>query len=102
MKGSSRSRPAVATLLWSAVLALAAPWPVSAQPGKVKMETTEYKGWKNNLAAPANFLDWRAGVSDFESAAAYVDGLGSTVLTGRGEPVLLSSSFPRRLHLEAL
>jgi putative ABC transport system permease protein len=34
---------------------------------------------------PANWLDWRAGVSAFDDAMAYINGVGQSSLTGRGD-----------------
>lgn len=52
-------------------------------------EDNPERQWVMNWSAPANMLDWRAGVSDFEDVAGYFDGLGNGVLTGRGDPVVL-------------
>lgn len=56
-------------------------------------EDNPEKRWQMNVAAPANYLDWRAGVSDFADVMAYVDGLGTTVLRSRDrEPAVLNTS----------
>ncbi len=64
-------------------------------PDRLMMITEENpeKHWHLNVAAPANLLDWREGVADFEDVAGYTDGAGATTLTGRGEPQLLSGTF---------
>jgi len=49
-------------------------------------EDNPEKHWRFETAAPANFLDWRAGVSDFEDVMAYVNGTGKSTLIGQGEP----------------
>jgi predicted permease len=56
-------------------------------------EDNPEKRWKMEVAAPANFLDWREGVLAFEDAMAYVGGLGTSVLTGQGDPALLTTSY---------
>ena len=43
------------------------------------------------VAAPANFLDWRERVQSFQDVAAYVP-FGETTLTGDGPPRLLSTA----------
>jgi putative ABC transport system permease protein len=54
-------------------------------------EDNPEKHWQMQTAAPANFLDWRSGVDDFEDVMGYVNGIGSTVLTGRGDPTILAT-----------
>jgi putative ABC transport system permease protein len=63
-------------------------------PDRLVMITEENpeKHWHLNIAAPANYLDWRAGVAAFTDAMGYFDGARQTTLTGRGEPRLLSLS----------
>src|SRR6185295_9781364 len=56
-------------------------------------EDNPEKRWHFVVASPANYLDWRAGVSDFQDAMAYVDGVGHTTLTGQGDPQLLAASY---------
>jgi putative ABC transport system permease protein len=48
-------------------------------------ENNAEKGWRRNVVAPANYLDWKERVRAFEDAAAYTPGGGST-LTGLGNP----------------
>src|SRR5205085_7592624 len=48
--------------------------------------------WHLQLAAPANLLDWRSGVSDFEDVTGYFEGVSNATLTGRGEPQVLKRS----------
>ncbi|MFI5312000.1 MAG: ABC transporter permease, partial [Gemmatimonadales bacterium] len=47
--------------------------------------------WHEQTAAPANFLDWREQVHAFRDVAAYEDFVGTTTLTGHGEPRLLTA-----------
>jgi putative ABC transport system permease protein len=63
-------------------------------PDRLVMITEENpeKRWHLNIAAPANYLDWRAGVADFTDVMGYYDGTGQTTLTGRGDPRLLTLS----------
>jgi putative ABC transport system permease protein len=55
-------------------------------------EENSERGWYKNVAAPANYLDWRARATAFESMAAYTDYLSNVTLLGEGEPRLLISS----------
>jgi predicted permease len=55
-------------------------------------ENNPEKQWHFVQASPANYLDWRAGVADFTDAAAYVDGLGRTTLSGQGDAAVLNVS----------
>ena len=69
------------------------PLPFPAQDRLVVIgENNPEKHWHMQDAAPANMLDWRAGVSDFQDVMAYFEGIGNTVLTGRGEPQVLQTS----------
>jgi predicted permease len=76
----------------NAVILQPLPFP---SPDRLMVITEENpeKHWHLNVAAPANLLDWRAGVSDFQDVTGYVDGLGRSTLTGRGDPQILASSF---------
>src|SRR6185503_16650649 len=56
-------------------------------------EENPEKHWHLQVAAPANLLDWRAGVSDFADVSGHVDGVGHATLTGRGDPQLLMSGY---------
>jgi len=76
----------------NAVVLQPLPFPNSDRLMMIAEENPE-KRWHLQLAAPANFLDWRAGVSDFSSAMAYTSGLGQSTMTGRGDPVLLNTSY---------
>lgn len=79
------------TAIFSAVNALILePLPFRA-PDRLYMlwESNPKKGWEQEDAAPANFLDWRARVAAFEDVAAYVEYVSTKVLTERGEPQLL-------------
>ena len=76
----------------NAVVLQPLPFPNSDRLMTIAEENPE-KRWHLALAAPANFLDWRAGVSDFSDAMAYASGVGQSTLIGRGEPVLLKTSY---------
>ncbi len=60
-------------------------------------ETNPLKGWTRNIAAPANWADWKAQATSFTDIAAYEqfnsNGSGATdvFLTGFGEPQGLKS-----------
>jgi len=75
----------------NAVILRPLPFP---SPDRLMMigEDNSEKRWHMNVDAPANYLDWRAGVSDFADAAAYTDGLGRALLTVRGETQVLTAS----------
>ena len=64
-------------------------------PDRLMMITEENpeKHWHLQTTAPANLLDWRAGVSDFADVTGHVDGLGRTTLVGKGEPQVLMGSY---------
>ena len=49
------------------------------------------KGWRRNVVAPANLLDWRERVRAFRDVGGYVDGTSRVVLAGRGEQQVLSA-----------
>jgi putative ABC transport system permease protein len=55
-------------------------------------ENVERK-WYKNVAAPANYLDWRERVRAFEGLAGYTDYLTNVTMLGRGEPRLLAASY---------
>ncbi len=57
-------------------------------PDRLAMITEENpeKHWHLQTDAPANVLDWRAGVPGFQDVTAYADFLGTATLTGRGDP----------------
>ncbi|MGH7617826.1 MAG: permease prefix domain 1-containing protein, partial [Gemmatimonadaceae bacterium] len=76
----------------NAVVLRPLPFPGSGRLMMITEENPE-KHWHLNVAAPANLLDWRAGVSDFQDVAGYVDGDWRATLTGFGDPQLLSSEF---------
>jgi predicted permease len=63
-------------------------------PDRLVMLTEENpeKRWHLQVAAPANYLDWRASVGDFQDVMGYVDGLAQTTLTGQGDPAVLRVS----------
>jgi len=75
----------------NAVLLEALPFP---HPDRLFMlwEENPQKHWYQQTAAPANYLDWKEGVSAFADAAAY-SSLGSRmILTGAGRPRMLRAS----------
>jgi predicted permease len=76
----------------NAVVLQPLPFPNSDRLMTIAEENPE-KRWHLQFASPANFLDWRAGVSDFSDAMAYTSGLGRSTMTGRGDPVLLTTSY---------
>lgn len=73
------------------------PFPHADRMMVITEENAE-KHWHLQVAAPANMFDWRAGVSDFEDVAGYLDGTAQTALRGRGDPrpmnlALVTGSF---------
>jgi putative ABC transport system permease protein len=56
-------------------------------------EDNPEKDWHMQFAAPANLLDWRTGVADFQDVTGYFPGVGSSTLTGRGDPQVLHTSM---------
>jgi len=76
----------------NAVVLQPLPFPAQDRLMVITEENPE-KHWHLQTAAPANIFDWRAGVSDFQDVTAYLDGLGRSTLTGRGEPQLLANSY---------
>ena len=82
------------TAIFSAVNAvMLRPLPFAA-PDRLVMvwEENPERDWYQQVAAPANYLDWKDRVHAFEDAAAYADFGTQTTLTGSGEPVLLGSA----------
>jgi putative ABC transport system permease protein len=67
----------------SAVILQPLPFPHPEQLVMLSEDNAE-KGWVQQSAAPANYLDWKDRVSAFQDAAAYTQGGGST-LSGTGE-----------------
>ncbi len=62
-----------------------------AHPDRLYMlwEENPEKGWDREVAAPANYYDWKEGVAAFEDMASY-SGFGShRILTGVGDPQML-------------
>jgi putative ABC transport system permease protein len=76
----------------NAVVLQPLPFPAPDRLVVITEENPE-KHWHLNIAAPANYLDWRAGVSDFTDAMAYIDNVAQSALTGRGDAQLLTASF---------
>jgi len=76
----------------NAVVLQPLPFPAQNRLMMITEENPE-KHWHLQTTAPANLLDWRAGVSDFADVTGHVDGLGRTTLVGRGEPQVLMGSY---------
>jgi putative ABC transport system permease protein len=76
----------------NAVVLQPLPFPAQDRLMMITEENPE-KHWHLQTTAPANLLDWRAGVSDFADVTGHVDGLGRTTLVGRGEPQVLMGSY---------
>ncbi len=66
-----------------------------AAPDRLAMITEENpeKRWHLQEAAPANVLDWRAGVPAFQDVTAYADFLATVTLTGRGDPQTMQVAY---------
>ena len=82
------------TTIFSAVNAvILQPLPF-ADPGRLVMlwEENPEKGWHQQVAAPANVLDWKAQVKAFQDVTMYFDGTGSSTLTEEGTPRILKTS----------
>ena len=69
----------------NAVVLRPLPFPAPDRLAMITEENPE-KHWHLQEAAPANVLDWRAGVPAFQDVTAYADFLGTSTLTGRGDP----------------
>ena len=68
------------------------PLPFPAADRLVKLsEDNPEKGWRQESAAPANYLDWQERVSAFRGVAAYTPG-GHTTLTGEGAAEMFHNS----------
>jgi putative ABC transport system permease protein len=76
----------------NAVVLQPLPFPNSDRLVVITEENPE-KHWHLQTAAPANMLDWGAGVSDFESVMGYVEGVGEQTMTGRGEPRVFRPAY---------
>ena len=68
----------------NAVILRPLPFPRADQLVMLSEDNPE-KGWRRQVAAPANYLDWKQRVHAFADVAAYEPGGGAT-LTGVGEP----------------
>jgi predicted permease len=69
----------------NAVVLQPLPFPAPDRLAMITEENPE-KHWHLQDDAPANVLDWRAGVPAFQDVTAYADFLATMTLTGRGEP----------------
>jgi putative ABC transport system permease protein len=56
-------------------------------------EQNPERNWYKNVAAPANYLDWRDRVKGFAGLAGYTDFLTNVTLLGEGEPKLLAAAY---------
>jgi putative ABC transport system permease protein len=74
----------------NAVILRPLPFPAGGRLMMLSEDNPE-KGWHQQVAAPANYLDWKDRVPAFLDVAAYA-GTGQTTLTGMGAPVLLTTS----------
>ncbi len=72
----------------NAVVLRPLPFPAPDRLAMITEENPE-KHWHLQQAAPANVLDWRAGVPAFQDVTAYADFLGTVTLSGRGDPQTL-------------
>ncbi|HEY4219021.1 MAG TPA: ABC transporter permease [Gemmatimonadaceae bacterium] len=80
------------TAIFSAVNAVVLqPLPLP-HPERLMMlwEKNPEKNWYKQLAAPANYLDWREQIPAFQDIAAHDDGLYQVTLTGQGDPQLIN------------
>lgn len=76
----------------NAVVLQPLPFPASDRLMVITEENPE-KHWHLEVAAAANMLDWRTGVSDFQDVAGYFENLPSATLTGGGEPQVLATAY---------
>lgn len=60
------------------------------------------RGWHKNVAAPANYLDWRERMKTMDGMAAYTDYASNVTLLGQGEPVLLNAAYTTGNFLSVL
>ena len=56
-------------------------------------EENKARNWYENVAAPANYLDWAAQNTTFSGIAAYTDYATTVTLIGEGEPRLLNAAY---------
>ena len=79
------------TAIFSAVRAVVfRPLPfVQSERLYMMWESNPEKGWEQESAAPANYLDWKARVSSFADVEAHGD-LGQVTITGLDEPLVLN------------
>ena len=66
-------------------------------------EENSDRNWYKNVAAPANYLDWRERLTSFDGMiAGYSDYSSTVTLLGRGEPVLLNAAYTTGNFLSVL
>lgn len=78
----------------NAVILRPLPFPAAGRLMMLSEDNVE-KGWRQNVVAPANYLDWKERVPAFADVAAYTApyaGTGQATLTGMGAPVLLTTA----------
>jgi putative ABC transport system permease protein len=78
----------------NAVILRPLPFPHPEQLYKLWEENPEM-GWHNQVAAPANYLDWKEGVSAFADMAAYTPPPG----VGQGGMTLLDGGAPQLMRV---
>jgi predicted permease len=72
-----------------AVLLKPLPFPHPEQLFVIGEDNAE-REWHLQMAAPANYLDWKEQLSAFASIGGYADGRSSVTFTGSGEPRMVS------------
>lgn len=60
------------------------------------------RNWYENVAAPANYLDWREQATAFEDMAGYTDYPSNVTLVGVGEPTVLAATYVTGNFLDVL
>ena len=72
------------------------------EPGRLVFlwEANKVRGFKDNVVAPANFIDWRARTKLFESMTAFTS--TKRTFTGTSEPVELNVQIATPNHLSVL
>jgi putative ABC transport system permease protein len=65
-------------------------------------EENSERNWYKNVAAPANYLDWREQTTAFAGMAAYTDHQTTVTLLERGDPQLLSATYVTGNFLDVL
>ena len=76
----------------NAVILRPLPFPNPDQLYMVWEENPE-KGWDKQVAAPANMLDWREQVGAFADVMGYTDLFGTSILSGDGDPSVVTPAL---------